>query len=40
MNLPVWAGVLPLSLVPGAPIEDPKLMPNMPLPSNVSAYTR
>ena len=40
MTWPVWAGVLPLSLVPGAPIEDPKLMPDMPLPSNVSAYTR
>jgi hypothetical protein len=40
MNWPVWAGVLPLGLVPGAPIEDPKLIPNMPLPSNVSAYSR
>jgi len=40
LSWPVWAGVLPLSLVPGAPVEDAHVPEGMPLPSNVSAYSR
>jgi hypothetical protein len=32
-NLPVWAGELPLSLVPGEPIADPRLLPGIELPA-------
>lgn len=38
--LPVWAGVLPLSLVAGAPVDDPRLPAGMAPPANVSAYRR
>lgn len=36
--LDVWAGVLPLSLVPGQPIADPKLVPSIALPESVCHY--
>ncbi len=38
-SLNVWAGVLPLSMVPGVPIADTQL-PGIPLPQNVRRYKR
>ena len=38
--LPIWAGVLPLAVVPGAPIPDPRLNPGLAPPENVRNYTR
>ena len=40
MNFPVWAGVLPLDVVPGAPIPDAALAAEIPLPPNISNYSR
>jgi nitroimidazol reductase NimA-like FMN-containing flavoprotein (pyridoxamine 5'-phosphate oxidase superfamily) len=31
-ELPVWAGVIPLRLVAGAPVNDPRLKPDVPTP--------
>jgi nitroimidazol reductase NimA-like FMN-containing flavoprotein (pyridoxamine 5'-phosphate oxidase superfamily) len=39
-DLPVWAGVLPLALVPGAPVPDPRLDPAIPLPAYVAGWHR
>jgi uncharacterized protein len=39
-DLPIWAGVLPLPIVPGAPIPDPKLKAGLEPPENVRKYTR
>jgi len=38
--LSVWAGVIPLNLVPGQPIADPKLRPEIAIPANVANYLR
>ena len=38
MGEPVWAGVIPLSLVPGAPVADPKLDAGIALPEMVARY--
>ena len=38
--LTCWAGVLPLQLMPGAPIDDPRLMLGTPAPANVTTYRR
>jgi uncharacterized protein len=38
--LPIWAGVLPLSLVPGAPIADERNLPEVELPDYVRHYQR
>ncbi|HZS05381.1 MAG TPA: pyridoxamine 5'-phosphate oxidase family protein [Blastocatellia bacterium] len=38
--IPVWAGVLPLSLAAAAPVPDPRLSDGISLPSYVSSYTR
>ena len=38
--LPIWAGVLPLTLQPGAPIDDPRVNSPMPVPQNITNYTR
>lgn len=38
--LPIWAGVLPLPVVPGAPIADPKLNQGLEPPENVRRYSR
>lgn len=40
--LPIWAGVLPLALVSGAPEPDPRLQAGIPMPPSVreSAYQR
>jgi uncharacterized protein len=40
LDLQVWAGVLPLSLVPGEPVPDPALKKAMAVPSYVSHYRR
>lgn len=39
-SLPIWAGVLPLPIVPGKPIPDPRLKPGIETPSNVLNYSR
>jgi len=38
--LPIWAGVLPLPIVPGTPIPDPKLNAGLEPPENVRKYSR
>jgi uncharacterized protein len=38
--LPVWAGVIPLSLRPGAPIRDEKCDPAIPVPAYAAQYRR
>ena len=37
---PTWAGVIPLEMVPGPPINDPRLGPNTPAPHYVRAHPR
>ena len=37
--LDVWAGVVPLATVAGAPVPDPLLHPEVPIPAHVRAYT-
>ena len=39
-TLPVWAGVLPLALVPAAPVPDPRLLAAQQLPDNIRTYAR
>lgn len=39
-KLTVWAGVLPLSLVPSEAINDPRLAPETPLPGYIREYKR
>jgi hypothetical protein len=36
--LPVWAGVLPFTLVPGAPIPDPRLAPGTQVPAPIARF--
>jgi hypothetical protein len=38
--LACWAGVLPLRVVPGEPLPDPRLPAGVPVPPYVSAYRR
>src|SRR5712671_6232299 len=38
--LPVWAGVIPLHLTPGAPIRDEKCDPSIPTPAYAAHYKR
>jgi nitroimidazol reductase NimA-like FMN-containing flavoprotein (pyridoxamine 5'-phosphate oxidase superfamily) len=38
LGLDVWAGVVPLTLTPGAAVPDPGLRPGIPLPDHVAAY--
>lgn len=38
--LPVWAGVVPLKLTAGAPVDDPKLSKGTPKPPYVMKYGR
>jgi nitroimidazol reductase NimA-like FMN-containing flavoprotein (pyridoxamine 5'-phosphate oxidase superfamily) len=38
--LPMWAGVLPLKIVPGEPQTDPKMTSNAAVPGYVSGYDR
>jgi uncharacterized protein len=37
---PAWAGVIPLEMVPGPPINDPRLDSNTPVPLYARAYSR
>jgi nitroimidazol reductase NimA-like FMN-containing flavoprotein (pyridoxamine 5'-phosphate oxidase superfamily) len=37
-ELPVWAGVVPLALVPGRPVADPRLAPEVRTPLHVNAF--
>jgi len=37
---PTWAGVIPLQIVPGAPEDDPRLDPKLPVPAYASKYSR
>ncbi len=39
-DLPVWAGVLPLTPTAGTPIADPRLIEGMTVPENVRDYGR
>lgn len=39
-DLPIWAGVLPLSVVPGEPEDDPQLRVDATVPSYVREYRR
>ena len=39
-NLPIWAGVLPLSLQPGAPIADPQQQTEVKLPAAIAQWSR
>src|SRR5229473_3299522 len=38
--LPIWAGVIPLQLTPGAPIRDEKCDPLIPTPAYAAHYKR
>jgi nitroimidazol reductase NimA-like FMN-containing flavoprotein (pyridoxamine 5'-phosphate oxidase superfamily) len=38
--LPVWAGIIPLSLTPGAPIRDERCDPSIPTPLYAAQYKR
>jgi hypothetical protein len=40
MQLPVWAGVLPMELVPGAPEPAPDLIGDLPTPGYLTGYRR
>ena len=39
-DLPIWAGVLPLTLTPGEIVEDPRLQDGLEPPDNVRDYRR
>jgi len=39
-ELPIWAGVLPLRLVPQSPLPDERLRPGIPIPGYVDEYRR
>lgn len=39
-SFPTWAGVIPLKMIAGQPIPDPKLDPARPLPQYVRNYSR
>ena len=39
-SYPTWAGVVPLQMMTGSPINDPKLDPKTPLPRYVRNYSR
>ena len=39
-DLPIWAGVVPLAMIPGEPIGDPLLRVDVPIPPDVADYQR
>ena len=39
-SFPTWAGVIPLKMIPGSPINDPRLDPKTPTPAYARAYSR
>jgi uncharacterized protein len=38
-QLNMWAGVVPLELVAGTPVPDPRLSPGIPVPEHAAAYS-
>jgi nitroimidazol reductase NimA-like FMN-containing flavoprotein (pyridoxamine 5'-phosphate oxidase superfamily) len=38
--LSVWAGILPLAVVPGRPVPDARLNPGIPVPPYIAAWSR
>jgi len=38
--LPIWAGVIPLQMIPGAPIRDERSDPSIPLPGYLENFRR
>jgi len=40
LDLPHWAGVLPLTLAPGAPVPAPELPPDAEVPAHVRSWAR
>ena len=38
--LPIWAGVVPLPIVPGTPIPDARCLPNLEIPVYLRRYSR
>jgi hypothetical protein len=40
LALDVWAGILPLALTPGRPVDDPALRPNTAQPGYVTGWRR
>jgi len=39
-SLPVWAGVLPLTQIPGTPVPDARLKEGTPVPAYITTYSR
>lgn len=39
-DLPVWAGLLPLSLIPHPPVQDPAMKYELPVPESVSVFLK
>ena len=39
-SFPTWAGVIPLAMVPGPPINDPRLDSKTPVPEYARQYSR
>jgi len=39
-SFPTWAGVIPLSMVAGVPVDDPKLIEGTPVPQYAQSYSR
>jgi len=39
-SFPTWAGVVPLTMVAGKPIDDARLLPGMELPRYIKSYSR
>ncbi len=39
-KLPIWAGLLPLPVKPGAPVDDPRLIPGLRAPEYLLKYSR
>jgi nitroimidazol reductase NimA-like FMN-containing flavoprotein (pyridoxamine 5'-phosphate oxidase superfamily) len=39
-DLPIWAGVVPLAVVPGEPVDDPKLRVDVDVPDYLRNYRR
>ena len=39
-GLPIWAGVIPMALTPSLPIDDARLMANVPAPEYATHYKR
>jgi uncharacterized protein len=39
-SFPTWAGVIPLAIQVGPPIDDPRLITNTPVPEYARAYSR